>query len=115
MLTLMKISVLAFVNPLTLVWEIGNSSLNSHEGYGDIKHHLKDNAVLRRPTHKVSLLLSTVSRTPIRASDPLITWSLLNFASLEGRREYSLCAQVPGLGLLDFLDAIAVPLFPNRS
>lgn len=90
MLTLMKISVLAFVSPLTLVWEIGNSSLNSPEGYGDIKHHLKDNAVLRRPTHKVSLLLSTVSRTPIHASDPLITWSVLNFASLEGRRQCSL-------------------------
>ena len=86
----MKISVLASVIPLALLWEIGNSSLNRPKGYGDIMYHLKDNAVSGRPTHKVSLLFSTVTRTLIHASDPLVTVSLLNFASLEGRREYSL-------------------------
>lgn len=86
----MKICVLASAIPLTLLWEIGNSSLNGPKGYGGIMHHLKDSAVSGRPTHKTSLLLSTVSQTPTHASDPLITVSLLNFASLEGRQEYSL-------------------------
>lgn len=71
----MKISVLASAVPLTLLWEIGDSSLNGLEGYGGIMHHLKDSAVSGRPTHKVSLLLSTVSQTPTHTSDPVITVS----------------------------------------
>lgn len=71
----MEINVLASAIPLTLLWEIGNSSLNGPEGYGGIMRHLEGNAVSGRPTHKVSLLLSTVSKTPTHTSDPLVTVS----------------------------------------
>jgi len=73
----MKISVLASVTPLSLLGEIGSSCVNGREGCGGVMHHRKDNAISGRPTHKVVLLLSTVSETPIRASEPLITLSLL--------------------------------------
>lgn len=65
--------MLACVIPDTLLWEIGNSSLDGPGGYGYVRCHLKDSAVSGRPTHKVSLLLYAVSRTLVHTSDPLIT------------------------------------------
>lgn len=76
------------VIPLALLWEIGNSSLNGPEEHEDTVHH-QDNAVSGRPTHNVSLLLSNVNKAPTNPSGPLVTVSVLNFASLEGRKEWS--------------------------
>lgn len=73
-------------------------------------------AVAGRPTQKVSLLPSTVSRTLIHRSYPHIAHISQNLPPRKEKMSiYSFYAQVPCLVLLYFVDSVADPLFPYIS